>query len=173
MPGESAIIVPVQLPVAIRRLRDGLDPAAAQGVPPHITLLYPFMSPQDVDDRVRADVARIIVSEPAFAFVLRGVGRWPDSVYLTPEPDEPFSRLTRRLAAAYPDFPPYAGKHAIADLVTHVTIAQSDRADYLDAAAHALPPLLPVRAFAREAWLIAPEPGSRWRTLHKLPLADG
>ena len=44
--GESAIIVPVQVPVAVGRLRDRMDPSAAQGVPAHVTLLYPFMPPE-------------------------------------------------------------------------------------------------------------------------------
>lgn len=171
--GESAIIVPVEVPVAMRRLRDGLDPAAAVGVPAHITLLYPFIRPEALDDGVRAEVARIIATESAFPFVFRRVERWPDIVYLPPEPSAPFSRLVGRLAAAYPDYPPYGGAHDLADIVPHLTIAQSNRADYLEAAVHALPALLPVRGFAREASLIAHAPGERWQSLWKLPLAAG
>lgn len=163
--------MPVDVPVALRRLRDGLDPQAAVGVPTHITLLYPFAPPPALDDGIRADVARIVTSEPAFPFVLGRVGRWPDVVYLAPDPVAPFSRLIERLAAAFPDYPPYGGVHAVADIVPHLTIAQSDRADYLDAAAHALPAMLPVRAVCREAWLIAHGAGERWRTVWKLPLA--
>ena len=170
---ESAIIVPVDLPIAMRRLRDRMDPLAAQGVPAHVTLLYPFAPPATLDAGSRARVARTIASESAFSFVLARVERWPGVVYLRPEPGEPFDRLIRALAAAFPDYPPYGGAHAVADIMAHVTIAQSDRADYLDAAAHALPAFLPVRAVCREAWLIAHRPAEHWRTVWKLPLAGG
>jgi 2'-5' RNA ligase len=171
MAGESAIIVPVELPIALRRLRDGLDPSAAAGVPAHVTLLYPFVPSEALDDGVRAEVGRIIASQSAFPFVLAHAGRWPGVVYVAPEPAAPFTRLIERLAAAYPEYPPYGGAHAIADIVPHLTVAQSDRTDYLDAAAHALPGLLPVRDVCREAWLIARDAGERWRTVWRLPLS--
>jgi hypothetical protein len=41
--GESAIIVPISVPVTIARLRERMDPSAAQGIPAHVTLIYPFM----------------------------------------------------------------------------------------------------------------------------------
>lgn len=161
------------MPVALRRLRDGLDPAASVGVPAHITLLYPFAAPSALDEGMRADLARVIATERAFPFVLGRVERWPDVVYLPPEPAAPFGRLIERLAAAYPDYPPYGGAHAVAGIVPHVTIAQSDRAEYLDAAAHALPAMLPVRAVCREAWLIAHGAGERWQTIWKFALTAG
>ena len=54
--GESAVIVPVQVPVAVNRLRDRMDPSAAQGVPAHVTLLYPFMPPEELKEDVRRRV---------------------------------------------------------------------------------------------------------------------
>jgi 2'-5' RNA ligase len=168
--GESAIIVPVELPVAMRRLRDGLDSSAQAGVPPHITLLFPFASPDALDDQVRADVGRVIATEAAFPYVLREIGRWPGVVFVAPEPSVPFARLIERLAAEFPAYPPYGGAHALADIVPHLTIVESERTDYLDAAANALPALLPVRAFCREAWVIGHREGERWRTIWRLPL---
>lgn len=156
--------------MAIRRLRDRMDPSAAQGVPAHVTLLYPFVPPAELNDGVRAELGRIIATEAVFPFVLRRVERWLKVVYLAPEPTEPFSRLITALAAAYPQYPPYGGAHAVADLVPHLTVAASDRSDYLDAAAHALPGLLPVRDVCREAWLIAHDASARWRTVWRLPL---
>jgi len=169
--GEGALIVPVELPVAARRLRDRMDPSAAQGVPAHVTLLYPFMPPELVDEGVRRRIAQIIGREAAFPFSLSRVGRWPDVVYLPPEPDEPFHRLIAALSEAFPDYPPYAGAHA--QVVPHVTIAQDPRPEYLAAAEHALPPMLPIRDVAREAWLIGHAPTQSWQTLWRLPLAGG
>ena len=107
--GESAIIVPVNVPVGVNRLRERMDPSAADGVPAHITLIYPFMPPSELKDDVRRRIEEIIAAEPAFPFVLGAVRRWPDVVYLEPAPEEPFRRLTAALARAFPDYPPYEG----------------------------------------------------------------
>lgn len=167
--GESAIIVPVSVPVGVSRLRERMDPSAAQGVPAHVTLIYPFMSPALLKDDVRRRIEAVVAAEPTFPFVLGTVRRWPNVVWLEPEPDEPFRRLTQALAAAFPDFPPYEGAHA--EVVPHLTVAQDVPDDYYAAAEHALPAYLPIREVAREAWLIGHTPDQPWHTLWRLPLA--
>jgi 2'-5' RNA ligase len=167
--GESAIIVPVNVPVAVSRLRERMDPSAGDGVPAHVTLLYPFMPPSELKDDVRRRVEEIVAQERSFPFVLRSVGRWPNVVYLEPDPAEPFRRLTHALAEAFPDYPPYEGVHE--DVIPHLTIATDVPEDYFDAAEHALPALLPIRDVCREAWLIGHTPEQSWHTLWRLPLA--
>ena len=103
---ESALIVPVELPAELARLRDALDPSAAAGVPAHITLLYPFVAPDRLNESVFAPVAEIASTVAAFPFTLHRVQRWPDVVCLLPDPSEPFSRLIGALASAFPDYPP-------------------------------------------------------------------
>jgi 2'-5' RNA ligase len=166
--GESAIIVPVEAPVAMRRLRDRFDPTATQGVPAHVTLLYPFMPPSELTDEVRERIASIVASEPTFSFTLARMDRWPDVVWLAPEPAEPFSRLIEALQQAFPDYPAYGGAHPV--IVPHVTIAADPRPDWLAAAERALPAMLPVRDVCREAWLIAHEPARPWSSVQRLPL---
>jgi len=168
--GESAVIVPVQVPVAVNRLRDRMDPSAAQGVPAHVTLLYPFMPPEDLKEDVRRRVEQIVAAESVFPFALTSVGRWPNVVYLAPEPEEPFRRLVRALTAAFPDYPPYAGAHE--EVVPHLTVAQDVPDDWYAAAEHALPAMLPIRDVAREAWLVGHTPQQPWNTLWRLPLGE-
>jgi 2'-5' RNA ligase len=168
--GESAIIVPVTVPVAVNRLRDRMDPSAAQGVPAHVTLIYPFMPPDKLKDDVRRRIEQIIASEPIFPFTLNSVGRWPNVVYLSPDPAEPFRRLTDALVEAFPDYPPYEGAHD--NVVPHLTVAQDVPDDYYAAAEHALPAMLPIREVAREAWLIGHTPDQPWHTLWRLPLGS-
>lgn len=167
--GESAIIVPVQVPVPVNLLRNRMDPSAAQGVPAHVTLIYPFMAPALLKDDVRRQVEQIIAAEQAFPFVLASVQRWPNVVYLAPEPAEPFRRLTNALTQAFPDYPPYSGVHQ--NVVPHLTVAQDVPEDYYAAAEHALPGMLPIRDVAREAWLIGHTPDQPWHTLWRLPFA--
>jgi 2'-5' RNA ligase len=163
--GETALIVQVDLPMAMQRLRDRMDPSAAAGVPAHITLLYPFAPLDALDDGVKAQVSRIVSGERSFPFTLGRVQRWPEVVCLLPEPSQPFSRLIGALADAFPDYQPYGGAIVLADVVPHVTVAHTARSDYLDAAEHALPALLPVPVFCREVALIAHQPGERWRAV--------
>ena len=58
--GQSALIVPVALPPALDQLRDRFDPSAAEGVPGHITLLYPFVPADNRQDEVLTRVAQIV-----------------------------------------------------------------------------------------------------------------
>jgi len=168
--GESAIIIPVNVPVGVDRLRERMDPSAADNVPAHVTLIYPFMPPSELKDDVRRRIEEIIAAELAFPFVLGAVRRWPSVVYLEPRPAEPFIRLTQALAAAFPDYPPYEGVHDT--VVPHLTVAADAPDDYYDAAEHALPAFLPIRNVAREAWLIGHTPEQPWHTLWRLPLGD-
>jgi 2'-5' RNA ligase len=168
--GESAIIVPISVPVTINRLRERMDPSAAAGVPAHVTLLYPFMPVDGLDDEVRHKVGRIVATEPAFTVHFREISRFPNVVYLPPEPAEPFRRLTTALAAEFPAFPPYEG--AYDQVVPHLTVAQDVPDDYYAAAEHALPAALPVRHIVREAWLIGHRPEQPWHTLWRLPLGE-
>ena len=166
--GEGAIVVPVEVPIAVRRLRDRMDPSAAVGVPAHVTLLYPFMPPDALNDDVRGTIERIVRGEPAFRVTFGRVGRWPNIVYLEPEPGDPFKRLIAALSAAFPDYPPYGGVHET--VVPHLTIADDPRPAYVAAAEHALPPMLPIRDVVREAWLMGHTAGETWHTLSLFPL---
>lgn len=169
--GESAIIVPISVPVGVMRLRERMDPSAAQGIPAHVTLLVPFMPQSELTDVVRSTLSRIIATEPVFTVTFPSVARWPNVVYLPPEPDEPFRRLTAALVAAFPEYLPYEGKHEA--VVPHLTVAYDVADDYYAAAEHALPAMLPLRYIVREAWLVGHRPEQAWHTLWRLPLGDG
>ena len=75
---ESAIVVLVpEAEHVVDRWRMDLDPSAERGVPAHITLLYPFAAPADLDDSVIATVARTIEAFRPVDYQLDEV-RWFD-----------------------------------------------------------------------------------------------
>ena len=79
----------------MKPFRDRYDPSAAAGVPAHITLLYPFKSPDEVDQAVIDDLRHCFRRFASFRFALAPIRRFPDAVlYLAPAPDEPFRQLT-------------------------------------------------------------------------------
>lgn len=133
-----------------------------------MTLLYPFMPPGQLTEEVRGQVAAVVATEPSFSFSLARMGRWPNVVWLAPEPPEPFLRLARALMQAFPEHPPYGGAHE--DVVPHLTIAQDERLDWLVAAERALPALLPIPDVAREAQLMVMDQSGRWSTFWRMPL---
>ena len=119
---QSAFIV--RVPEAepwIGALRERFDPSAAQGVPAHITVLYPFMPPGLVTEQVLSEIRQALHQAKPFDFQLSQVGRFPVTTYLAPDPAAPFVSLTRRLVRRFPAYPPYGGEHQ--GVVPHLTVA--------------------------------------------------
>ena len=123
-PGHSVLQVPVpQLEDFVRARTLHYDPSYVSADPAfvhaHVTALGPFVD-ELTDDVVRR-VAAIAADTAPFDFVLERLGRFDDgTLHLVPEPDTAFRALTARLAAEFPEYPPYAG--AFSDVVPHLTV---------------------------------------------------
>jgi hypothetical protein len=170
---RSAIVVPIRLPIGLARLREREVEVARLGVPPHVTILSPFMPSSDLDRRVSATVGGLLVRTKAFDVAFTSVRRWPASdygpgvVWLEPEPAGPFMALTRAIWAEFPAFPPYGRKDD--DLEAHLTIASDDPARF-DAAEIAAAELLPFRRHVKTVALLIEGPDGRYRTRRHYPL---
>jgi 2'-5' RNA ligase len=143
------------------------DPAAAVGVPAHVTILYPFRS--IVDDLAAEAVAEIAAEVGAFDVAFATLARFPgEVVYLVPQPAEPFRRLSEASVTRFPDCPPYGG--AIPDPVPHLTVA--DGVDTATAAAldSAVAPGLPIRSRVEHLTLIAQDETGHWFVVRHWPL---
>lgn len=123
---ETALIcrVPEAEPF-IGKYRERFDPPARRNVPAHVTILYPFMPPEDVDEGVIDRLRAVSESVPAFAYRLAETRRFSiGSLYLAPDPGTSFSDLTNAVHRAFPDYPPFGGKFDT--VVPHVTVAHGD-----------------------------------------------
>src|SRR5262249_10404176 len=108
---ESALIVRVpEAEPHVAHLRERHDPAAQLGVPAHITLLFPFLSPERITAAVLGEIRAIASATAAFSFRLSGPRHFPGVLYLAPEPPAPFVELTEALVRRFPEFPPYGGQ---------------------------------------------------------------
>jgi 2'-5' RNA ligase len=171
---ESGVVVVVpeaDTVVGPHRLR--LDPAASWGVPAHVTVLYPFVSPPDLRTADLDRLGEAVAQVAAFDAELPRVDWFgEDVVWLAPEPASQFRRLISVVGAAFPDLQPYGG--GFDDVVPHLTIGGPSRGtlDELLRAADAVAPQLPVRTRVDEVAVMAGrrEAGS-WRTVARLPLA--
>lgn len=171
-PRQSAVIVPIPLPPALEGVRAAAVLVAGLGVPAHVTLLVPWLEPLAIGAGDVATLRGIVAGEPVFDVELASVRSFPadadqpGTVYLPPEPAEPFVRLTRAISATYPDHPPYGG--AFDTIVPHLTIADDTAwlADVERIAATALP----ARRLVSEAWLIVEGDDGRWTRRARLAL---
>jgi len=120
------LLVP-ELEPRIADLRAAHDPAARQGMPAHLTLLYPFMDPVTFGPTQRARLAEVFRGVSALELTFSRVGRFPEVLWIAPEPTEPVIALVRAIAAAFPDFPPYGGQFE--SVIPHVTVAHGDGLD--------------------------------------------
>lgn len=121
---HTVLVVPVpELEAFVRERTAHYDASFLSADPTfvhaHITVLGPFLDAPTRDDL--DSVAAVVSQTPAFEFEMDRIEMFPDGIiYLPPDPDGPFRDLTRRLVAAFPDCPPYAG--AVPDPVPHLTL---------------------------------------------------
>jgi 2'-5' RNA ligase len=163
----SAVIVRVTVPPGIERLRRRWDWAASVGVPAHVTVLFPFLAPSDLASSARRDLASIAADTVPFEVIFASVGRFPNVVYLVPEPSGPFARLTEAVFAKFPDFPPYEG--AFEEVIPHLTVAESASAPH-DEIAREATALLPIHQRITTLEVLVEGAEGRWHGHWRLPL---
>ena len=167
---ESALLVPVAAaePV-VGRWRERLDPSAAWGVPAHITVMYPFIDPRDIDAHLVDRLREMFAGIPPFRFSLVGV-RWfqRSVVWLAPEPSQPFRSLTAAVMTEWPALEPYGG--AFDEVVPHLTVGETATVEPLLEAATVVEASLPIPCEATTVDLMVGSEEVRWRTLARSPL---
>lgn len=127
-PGSSGLVLLVpELAPLIDDIRARHDPAWRQGMPAHVTVLYPFMDPVKIGPTQRGRLAEVLRSFPAFDLTFAGIGRFPEALWAAPAPAETVVAMVRAVAAAFPDYPPYRGQFET--IIPHVTVAQGDGLD--------------------------------------------
>jgi 2'-5' RNA ligase len=159
--GRTGLVVRVpEAEPAVRAWRERLDPGARAGVPAHVTVLFPFLDAGRVDDGVCAEVGEVLARHRPFEVRFERCGRFPGVLYLVPEPDVPFRRLTESVVERWPETPPFGGRFA--DVVPHLTVAQGQDDTVVDKVEADLCGRLPVVAHVSSVDLLVHD-GTRWR----------
>jgi 2'-5' RNA ligase len=153
----------------ISRYRDRYDPSARRNVPAHVTVLYPFLPPHDVDAGVLERLRDIAHAVPCFEYRLARTRRFPVALYLAPDPDASYAALTDAVFRAFPDYPPFGGKFA--EVVPHVTVAHGDEPLLceIEVELRIALPAAGIPARCHELVLIENSSG-RWEPMHVFPL---
>jgi hypothetical protein len=168
---RSALVLEVPEAAAVVEgwLERTAEAKPSAGIPAHVTVLFPFVPADEIDDALIADLSALFVRLPPFDFALRECRRFPALLYLVPDPPEPFVAMTEAVAAAYPDFPPYEG--VFDSIIPHLTVAEGLPAVLTRAEAE-VRRWLPIAADAHEVVLLEELEAnpSRWHARARVPL---
>ena len=167
----SALIVPVpEAEPLVGGLRAELDPAAALGVPAHVTVMFPFVPPGDADDKVLAVVEELVAAVPAFEARFVRVEWFNENVvWLAPEPAAPFVALAEGIRSRF-GLEPYGGAHG-SEVTPHLTVGHGAPLPRLRTAAAELTAGLPLRAHVGSVRLMAgSDVAGSWRSVAEFSL---
>jgi 2'-5' RNA ligase len=156
----------------VRQHRERLDASAQLGVPAHITVLFPFMPPEEISEGTLISLERLFASVSGFDFQLDRTAWFGDTVlWLAPRDPGPFRTLTRQAFEAFPDFPPYQGQFD--DVVPHLTVGHGSRLNDLRIAEESVRTRLPIQSHAAAVTLITQDVAAgRWTRAATFALAD-
>jgi 2'-5' RNA ligase len=170
-PTHSALIVtvPAADPI-VGHHRSRYDRAASWGVPAHVTVLFPFVPPDQIAVDTIERVAVAVASVPAFTAAFNRTAWFgEDVVFLAPTPTEPFVQLTAAVAAAFPEHPPYEGAHD--DVVPHLTVAHGAPSSALREVELDVEPQLPITTHVTAVeWWRGRLEARAWTPFRQLPL---
>jgi 2'-5' RNA ligase len=171
-PTHSALIVAIpEAEPLVGHHRERLDSAAGWGIPAHVTVMFPFLPPADIDEHVLHTLTAVAASVPAFFLSFDTLNWFGDRVvWLAPTPSEPFRQLTAAVATHFPGVLPYDGEFD--EVIPHLTLGHDHPHDVLTAAAGDVATKLPLTARADTLRLITGrrEEGSSWLTRALFPL---
>ena len=172
IPTETGLVIPVpSLEDFVAAWRPKVDREVPEGVPAHVTVLYPFLSPGDIDEVVE-DLRSFLAEWPSFPYTLEDVGWFGNRVvFVRPQPSVAFMGLTDAMSARY-GVKPYGGE--IEDPQPHVTVGFEGKPEDMRRVARAAAALLPIESQrADEVWLVqgTPKP-PRWTRTHRFDLGS-
>lgn len=145
-----------ELDPVVADFRMRLDPSAQYGFPPHNTILWPFMLPDEVGEDTLAKLEAFFRGFPAFDLQFRRIEISTGTIYLAPEPPEPIIAMIKGIIRLFPEYPPY--QRPDWDPVPHVTVAYGKGRDALEQLTadfqQKAGSMLPVSTTVSKAWLL-------------------
>jgi 2'-5' RNA ligase len=168
----TAIVVPFyELDRVVGTHRRALTTDGADGMPAHVTLIYPFADDDALGER---EMGRVRAALGAFSRVdvtFERFGRFsarPPVLYLAPEPVGALLGMIAALEHEFPAFPSFGGIHET--VIPHLTIAQTDDATAMQAAQDDVASQLPIRSRVTEVAVMEHAAGG-WRPRARIGLS--
>lgn len=176
---ETALVLKVpEAEEAVSHWRRRHDPSATEGMPAHVTLVYPFREWGQIDAAAEEALAYLFACAHPIDLHFAETRRFASILWLAPARPEPVIALVRAMRLAFPENLPYSGAHA--EVVPHLTVAHAadgedaqaeldriEREFLAEARRH-----LPIRARIEEVSLFRKESGG-WREARRFALGNG
>lgn len=167
---RTALIVKVPAIKKLVALRQRFASDATYGVPPHITVLFPFIPAARLSKQNLSVLRQAVGGIPKFDFSLTRTRWFGDHIlWLAPANPSPFIGLTDAVVGAFPDYPPYGGAHD--GSAPHATVGDSGDHVALLRAERELSPLLPISGVVAAVTLIVEDADGQWSEHIDIPLA--
>ena len=166
--GRTALLITVpEADPLVTGVREKYDPGARNGVPAHVTVLYPFLPAERIDGGVLVALRELFTGHQPFELDFTAFGRFPDLLWLAPEPQAPLRALTAAVTQRWPDVPPYGG--AFGDAAPHLSVASGRTQETYEAVEREFTAGLPLRTRVAGVHLAVSD-GERWRLRETFPL---
>ena len=145
-------------------------------IPAHLTVLYPFVAADRVDDELEASLRALYQPLAPFSYALARVESFPGVAWLAPEPSAPFLELIAETRAAFPEHPPYGDPTL--EPVPHCTVG-GDTGEHVEGSAlgemlaelrEGLGATLPIACRADAVTLLVEQVDGTWRRGPAFPL---
>jgi len=167
---QAAVFVAIPVGDRVEAFRARAHPRAiARKLPPHVTILPPFVREVDDDDALTADLERHFAGTSRFDGSLTEVGRFRRHVWLAPAPHDRFVDLLTSARDRFPDLV----RDGDRDPLPHLTIAEIGKGEstrhVFEQAEEELGPLLPIRFEVDEVGLYEVRRDG-WHEVRRFPL---
>jgi 2'-5' RNA ligase len=154
MNGQTGLVIPVQAADALLAAVGTRYPGTVrEGVPAHVSLLYPFVAAAELDERVSGALGELVAEQAPMPVQLAECYHREGFVALRPDPIDGLRELISKTHRRWPDVVPYEG--AYRDVEPHVTVALRCSEETAVTIEREVTARLPLSAELREAWLVA------------------
>jgi hypothetical protein len=167
--GQTGLVIPVPAAEALLASVGTRYPGTVRdGVPAHVSLLYPFVATADLDEHVTTALQELLVEQVPIPVDFVECYRRGGFVALRPAPSDGLTELLSRTHRRWPDVVPYRGVYR--DLEPHLTVAMRCSEQTAVRIEQEATAKLPIRAELREAWLLAFE--GQWTLRGRFKFGD-
>jgi hypothetical protein len=144
------------------------DPSARAGIPPHITVMYPFLAPSQLTEVTLRELDDLLGTVERFDYSVVAVREFESGIqYLAVEPEAPFLAITASVGERF-RVQPYGGVYT--RLVPHLTVSQDAAAFERQRIESALTGFLPSSCVASQVWLMVGHSERSWRPARVIDL---
>lgn len=168
--GQTALVIPVPAADALlASVGVGYPETVREGVPAHVSLLYPFVPAAELDERVIKALGELLAEQGPMLVEFGECYHRGGFVAVRPDPLEGLTELVSTVRRRWPQVVPYEGRYG--DVEPHVTLAVDASEETAVRIEQEVSAQLPISAELRKAWLVAFE--DRWRVRGRWELSAG